>query len=103
MTKTEQWRLHLQQWTTSGLSAEAFAERNALSPRALKWWRWKIGTVDAKAGTPKASTKAVFAEVVVAPARPASGFELLLPNACVVRVAVDFDEDALRRLLRVLR
>jgi hypothetical protein len=102
MTKTAQWRLHLEKWASSGLSAEDFAEQHGLTVRALKWWRWKIGADDAKEAAKKPS-QPVFAEVVVAPARTASSFEVLVPNGCVVRVASDFDEGALRRLLAVLR
>jgi transposase len=100
MTKTSQWRLHLEKWAASGLSAEDFAVQHGLTVHALKWWRWKIGADDAKTAAAK---KPAFVEVVAAPARTTSPLEVLLPNGCIVRVAVDFDEGALRRLLAVLR
>lgn len=102
MSKTSQWRLHLENWAASGLSAEDFAEQHGLTVHALKWWRWKIGADDARTAAAN-SPKPAFVEVVTAPARTTSPIELLLPNGCIIRVAVDFDEGALRRLLAVLR
>jgi hypothetical protein len=102
MTRTAEWRLHLEKWAASGLSAEDFAEQHGLTARALKWWRWKIGADDAKEAAKKPA-KPVFVEVEAAPARTVSSFEVLVPSGCVVRVGADFDETALRRLLAVLR
>lgn len=126
MSKSAEWRTHLEKWKASDLSADAFAEQQGLTAQALKWWRWKIGDDDAKAAKAADATNAaakaakeakakrqraaktqiapVFTEVVtVPPPRASSMFEVVLDSGAVVRVAADFDDDALRRLLGVLR
>lgn len=106
MTKTAEWRLHVEKWVSGGLSAETFAEQHGLTVKALKWWHWKIGDDDARTAKPVKPQKqalAAFAEIVVAaPVYSSSTLEVLLPTGHVVRVAADFDEAALLRLLTAL-
>lgn len=106
MTNIEKWRKHLKDWAASGLAADVFAERNGLSVRSLKWWRWKITTDDDKAAKPaRARTPTAFVEVVqAAPAsRPHEPLEVLTPTGFLVRVPVGFDCETLRRVVEALR
>ena len=107
MTNIEMWRRHLKDWTASGLAADVFAERNALSVRSLKWWRWKITTDDEKAAKAAKAVRAgaAFVEVVPAPASRSTppSLEVLTPSGFIMRVPVGFDEETLRRLVGVLR
>jgi hypothetical protein len=109
MTKTEEWRRRIEKWNASGLSVEAFAEREGLTVQALRWWRWKVGTPAPKIAVPSApaapkATSPAFAQIVLAKsAREHAGmFEVLAPSGHLVRFSPEFDDEALRRVLAVL-
>ena len=85
----------------SGLSLQAFAEREGVSAVRLGRWRRRL---EAELGSAPA-----FVEVAAGSQRfgesatePASTFEVVLDSGRRVRVPVGFDEAALHRLLVVL-
>jgi transposase-like protein len=92
----EERREIVRRWIDSGLAARAFAEQADVSMSSLHRWRSELarsvpsGFVElsprATAGLPSAS----------------SPLELVIDDRLHVRVPVDFDEAALRRLLVVL-
>ena len=94
---TTEWRLVVETWRASGMSATAFARESGVNARTLRWWAWRLGSVAAEAAP------VAFAEVVVSePARaPAPDFVVELEGARV-RVSPGFDASELRRLLAAL-
>lgn len=97
------WAERVRQWRRSGLPAREFAERRGLNTKTLWWWAWRLAR-EQKAKQPSPA----FVEVVahaepVAPAASsvARALEVVVAGARVV-VPVGFDEETLRRLVRVL-
>jgi transposase-like protein len=82
--------------SASGLSSRRFAIERGLDPQRLARWRRQLEGA--------AVGEATFVELVPAqaPAVRASGFEVVLAGGRVVRVALGFDSDELRRLLAVV-
>jgi hypothetical protein len=94
------WKDCVQQWATSGLSAGAYAAREGLRKERLFFWKRKL-----RASAAMAVAGVSFAKVSVAPSRalPVGGpLEVVTRSGHTVRVAADFDEAALLRLLSVL-
>ena len=97
------WAKRIEEWRQSGLDATAFAAKAGVSPRALRWWRWRVG---AKAPARKvkslelrrdAVTPMTFVELAnVAESAP---IEIVLRNEIRVRVGRAFDAAALARVL----
>ena len=99
----------------SGLGLAEFARRQGLSSGALSWWRYvarrraeeRAGKRHQAPRRPKG--RAAFVEVRAEPdsgdgatVDAANAFEVLVPGGCRVRVPVDFDVTALRRLVTAL-
>ncbi|MFH1465159.1 MAG: hypothetical protein ABIO70_12305 [Pseudomonadota bacterium] len=91
---------------SSGLTAREYAEANNLSPRTLKWWRWKLG----RSPEPE-PTKSAFYELCVeeaggqpVPEPPTAGGVVLSLDRFEASVLVDSDTDLalLRRMLGAL-
>jgi transposase-like protein len=86
----------------SGESLSAFAQQRGIDPQRLYSWRRKL---DAVKSADSSATREAFVPVRVASearVTPMPGFELVLVAGRVVRVGVDFDARALRRLVDVL-
>jgi hypothetical protein len=107
-TSRDEWALRVQRWARSGLSASAFAAREAVTPKALMWWRWKL-IREAKAhvkGAAAASEHeqghmdrgASFVRLDV-PEVGAELIEIALGNGRVIRVPATFEDGALARVL----
>lgn len=91
------WTKRVEQWKRSGLSGAAFAAQLGVKEATLRHWKWQLGR-RAKA------TRAEFVEVVTEPgalAADARSLEVMVGELRVV-VPMGFDEDTLRRLLRVV-
>jgi hypothetical protein len=96
------WAKRVKRWKRSGLKATEFAEREGLKAKTLWWWNWRLHRGFADRETP------TFVEVAPAPAAvtadvpaSASALGVIVGNVRVV-VPIGFDEDTLRRLLRVV-
>jgi transposase len=97
------WAARVARWTSSGLSAAAFAAREHVNRRTLTYWRWRLRA--AWAGTLPGPPRPVrFVEVVVPPAgRDApSKLEIVVPSGYRVRVGAVMVADTLRTVLDVL-
>jgi transposase-like protein len=85
-------------WRRSGQSVTAFARANALGAERVRWWCKRL---EGASSSPLSAEDAVgLAAVAVVAAHPTM-FEVAVGEA-VVRVPADFDEAALRRLVRAL-
>jgi hypothetical protein len=95
----ETWAKRVEQWERSGLSGAEFAAQRGLKEATLRHWKWQLGH-----GQRAKSRGAEFIEVV-ADARALAGeareLEVVVGGVRVV-VPKGFDEETLRRLLRVV-
>ena len=101
--KRDEWAKRVEGWKRSGLSAEAFAEREGFNAHTLRWWARQL-----RREPIIEDLRPKFVEVVV-PVSAAEPPEIAEPVAIevVVRgvrlmVPVNFDENTLRRVLRVV-
>ena len=100
------WAKRIEEWKRSGLDAPAFAAKAGVTPRALRWWRWRVG---AKAPVRKAKSLEVRRDAVTpmtfvefANVAESAPIEIVLRNEIRVRVGRAFDDVALARVLDVL-
>jgi hypothetical protein len=93
----KKWRPHVEAWKSSGLSLRAYALREGLGVGNLAAWKRRLQS----AGQSPTS----FAPVVVEPssARRSETMELVVGDAMVLRIPVDFDETTLARVVRALQ
>ncbi len=89
----DEWAKRVQRWKQSGLTAAAFARREGLNAGTLAWWSSKLGRAQ-RAAPP-------VVEVVVPP-RVETTLTVEMRGGARLTVPVGFDEDTLRRLLRLL-
>jgi hypothetical protein len=80
----EIWVKRVARWRESGQTAPDFAAAHGLSVDRLRHWGWRL-------------EKERYA------ATPASSIEILTPSGLRVCVPSKFDDDALRRVLAVVR
>jgi hypothetical protein len=99
MVARDQWREHIDQWMTSGLTAAQYGERAGVNPRTLTYWKWRLGRELRGEGSPP---KAAVAALVEFRAPEDTCMELVLSDGRRVRVPTSFDATALRRLIDVL-
>jgi transposase-like protein len=91
----------------SGLSLEAFAREQGVTPQRLYWWRKRLRE-QREAATENKTTALVptrpamsFVELAVEPEQRAS-IEIVLGNGRIVRVPPAFDDDTLSRVLAIV-
>jgi transposase len=105
MANRSEWDERLKRWANSGRSIEAFAAREGIDPKRLKWWRWKLRPSSPPVSAPAVpGPRFVPVHVVDSPAGRADGgapLEIVLPNGRVVRVPPSFDAAALERVLAI--
>jgi hypothetical protein len=112
-------------WRASGLSLAEFARRHGILGRRIRWWAGRLGERPGRGEATPEGAMTLLPVRVIAPAPPcapkkastsqpwpctdsptytgaAGVLELVLASGHVVRVRPDFDEAALRRLVRVL-
>lgn len=103
------WSQRVAEWERSGLTAAAFAARSGdFRPQTLKFWKWKFGSEARKrpaTAPPRPRREVKFVEITAAgstsPSRAAAPFDLEV-GRFHVRLAPDFDADALRTLIATL-
>jgi hypothetical protein len=94
------WRDCVQRWAASGLSAQEFGAREGLRNERLFFWKRRL-----RESSAIAVAGVSFAKVEIQPARTkiaSDALEVVTRSGHTVRMGVDFDESALRRLLTVL-
>ena len=90
----EVWERRVARWKKSGLSCEAFADREGVRPATLAWWRSELRR--------RAKGKSADGFVEIAPVVAAEGHdrvEVSLSNGRIVRVPTAFDDAHLLRVL----
>src|SRR5262245_45922496 len=102
----EAWTKRVERWKDSGLSAREFAAEIGVHPKSLSWWKWQLESKAKQRRVRKARRKAPVRRAIspltlveMTPPVRREAFEVLLGNGTTVRVAPDFDADALNRLL----
>ena len=110
----EVWVKRVERWRDSGLTLKEFATEIGVNANTLAGWRWRLGA--ANGGDARGmSRRPSFVEIVAPsedgersapPSRAlqaaAEPFELILSGGRRVRVPVQFDGSALRRLVDAL-
>ncbi len=82
-------------WRGSGLTGRAFAAREGLNVNTLHGWSSKLGR--------EPTSAAAFLEVAMrAPPATEGRIEVVLRDGVLVRVAGDFDDAVLTRVVKVL-
>lgn len=99
MASRAEWASRVKRWQASGLTAGEFAEREGIGERSLVWWKWNLKRAPASSAAAFLPVRVIEAQAV---SSAAEGFEIALPNGCVVRVPVKFDPVALEHILAVV-
>lgn len=94
----EDWKRLVEALSSSGESAQEFAESRGLNARTLQWWRWRL-RIDAKDATPTPRFVPVTVEDWCEP-EPAQSrlVEAGLPNGVTLRFEYRLDGAGLREL-----
>ena len=98
----DEWAKRVEEWRSSGLSAMAFAERKGFNGYTLRWWGSQL-----RREPIIEDLRPKFVEVVLpvpAAESAVSGESISIEMRDGVRVVVptNFDENTLRRVLRVV-
>ena len=114
------WKRRVERWQRSGQSATRFAARIGVNPYTLKWWKWALGTREARRGaTAPAVEAAQFVELVHGGGEPATGqaagvsigfgrdagedrVEIVLGDGVRVLLPLRFDATAIADMVRSL-
>jgi hypothetical protein len=105
-TSRQEWAKRVQCWKDSGLTAHEFAAEIGVKADTLRHWSWQLNHEARNSSgkppreKPDGKQLPAFVEVGTVVTSHAA-FEITLGGA-VVRVPVDFDAAALRRLLDVV-
>jgi hypothetical protein len=110
------WREQIGAWLESGLTQREYCRRKGLSVSSLRWWKWELG----RRGELAKSSVQVGQSGKTAPVSPrflpvrllgtalSTGlasdcpFEIVLRSGYRIRVAENFDSEALQRLIRAV-
>lgn len=95
--REEDARAVLAVYRASGQPLKTFCRAHGVGVRRLRWWRQGLPREEA---VPEPAPR--FVPVQVLPSSGAAPLEVVLPRGPVLRVAADFDDAVLRRLLAVL-
>ena len=106
------WRDRVRRQQKSGLTIQAFCEREGLVPHQLSWWRRELRQRDGKSSESKTSPKAKkqrqrasrsFVPVEVAHVNsPVASIEIVLDKPPRIAVSPGFDPQLLSQVLRVM-
>ena len=98
-SKRDEWAKRVEKWKRSGLSAMAFAEREGFNGYTLRWWACQL-----RREPIIEDLRPKFVEVV--PVSPliaeSASLEVVVRDGVRVVVPINFDENTLRRVLRVV-
>ena len=110
-----EWLERVERWINSGLGRDAFAARESVEPKRLRWWHWNLRRLGVALADPPGrppsmaqptsalSIASSFVRLDAIHASEASPpLELLLGLGRIVRVPVGFDGATLVRLISVL-
>lgn len=98
--KRDEWAKRVEGWKRSGLSAEALAERDGFNAHTLRWWARQL-----RREPIIEDLRPKFVEVMVPAASvivESTVIEVVLRDGVRVVVPNNFDENTLRRVLRVV-
>ena len=113
----EVWAKRMERLADSGLTLKEFAAEIGVNANTLAGWRWRIQSEAKRAAVGERPGSPPFLEIVAAPREEiragssetgaaergrAEPFELVLRGGQTVRVPVQFDPAALRRLVDAL-
>ena len=99
-SKRDEWAKRVEVWKRGGLSAEALAERDGFNAHTLRWWARQL-----KREPIIEDLRPKFVEVMVPAASvivESTVIEIVLRDGVRVVVPNNFDENTLRRVLRVV-
>jgi transposase len=104
----DRWAGLVRRWRRSGQSAREFAERAGLNAGTLAYWAWRLNRERAAARAPKRVRRARatakdtgFVELIV-DERGSGEFLLEFGDGRRLRIPMQFDADALQRVLAIL-
>lgn len=108
--RSRRWTEWVSKWNGSGLSQAAFCREHGLNGNTFNYWKLRV--LKQSPGTKRfrrvlgAKTAADSGEVKFTPVRvvsaPACAYEVSLRSGRTIRIASNFDEASLRRLIGVL-
>jgi hypothetical protein len=96
MATRAEWADRVRRWRASQQTAGKFADFEGIKVGTLRHWAWRLER-DARDATSPA-----FVEVVMPAQGGWSGVEVLLRDGICVRVARDFDESTLVRVIAIV-
>lgn len=110
-TVVAEWRDRVERWRASGQKMGEFAASEGVKVRQITWWVGEFGRIakglPRSRGSGPRRKRPTFVALKVGGTSGTSGtsstIEVLLPGGVALRVARDFDEDTLRRLMATLR
>jgi hypothetical protein len=100
MSKRERhWRRKVAEFESSGLSRAAFCRRRRVNYHTMTYWVKRLANLD-EAGSSGAGVS--FVEVSLPSVAAPATYEVLLGNGRSIRLGVDFEDEALARLIRAV-
>lgn len=113
--RQSEWLERVERWNNSGLGRDAFAARESVEPKRLRWWHWNLRRLGVPLADPPGRSPSL-AQPTSAPslastfvrldaihaAEPSPPLEVLLSFGRIVRVPAGFDAATLVRLVGVL-
>jgi hypothetical protein len=94
----QRWRERIHEWEQSGLTQKAFCEQRHLGLASLQRWRRLFKTEEASSN----STPVALLPVRVKEMHP-SNLTVVVSNDLRIEIPADFDPNALRQVIEVLR
>jgi hypothetical protein len=109
MSKRERhWRRKVAEFKSSGLSRAAFCRRRRVNYHTMTYWVKRLANLDgpgaggdARASFVEVSLPSGAADATLEWNRPAT-YEVRLGNGRSIRLGVDFEDEAVARLIRTL-
>ena len=95
------WLHHVEQYRQGGLSLREYCECHGLKLSTFGHWRRRVARQASKATSPPVPVNIVRVDLGAAPAQ-APALEVVLGNGRRIRVANDFDEGTLARVVTTL-
>lgn len=109
--RTQYWRRTIAQWKDSGLTQTEFCRQRKISLPALRWWKWKLAQDESQkwqpAFLPIRIVDAEGREDSLSTSMPAHAtsdtvFEIISHQGYLIRIPMNFEQEALVRLLKTL-